>query len=64
MPENVVQYNMLISCPGDIQDEVNIIEKVVEEFNERFTDELAFRYKQNNGKGVHILNREGNHRIC
>ena len=30
MPKNVLQYNMLISCPGDVQDEVNIIEKVVE----------------------------------
>ena len=38
MPKKVVQYNMLISCPGDVQDEVSIIEKIVEEFNERFTD--------------------------
>ena len=24
MPKNVVQYNMLISCPGDVQDEVKV----------------------------------------
>ena len=37
MPKKVVQYNMLISCPGDVQDEVSIIEKIVEESKKLLT---------------------------
>ena len=68
MPKNVVQYNMLISCPGDVQDEVSIIERVVEEFNERFTDELGISiqtkhwkkssYPQSGGKPQDLLNEQ------
>ena len=68
MPKNVVQYNMLISCPGDVQEEVSIIGKVVEEFNERFTDELGISiqtkhwkkssYPQSGGKPQDLLNEQ------
>ena len=30
MPKNITQYNLLISCPGDITNEIKIIEEVVE----------------------------------
>lgn len=33
MPRNSKIYDILISCPGDIQEEVNIIEDVVNDFN-------------------------------
>ena len=41
MPKNITQYNLLISCPGDITDEIKIIEEVVEKFNQQFTNSLG-----------------------
>ena len=29
MPRNVVQYDLLISCPGDITSEISVIEDAV-----------------------------------
>ena len=29
MPKNITQYDLLISCPGDITDEIGIVEEVV-----------------------------------
>ena len=36
MAQNVVLYNLLISCPGDVQGEVKLIEDAVGEFNELY----------------------------
>ena len=36
MAQNVTLYNLLISCPGDIKEEVALIESAVEEFNELY----------------------------
>lgn len=36
MPKTITQYNLLISCPGDIKEEIGVIEEVVEEFNRNF----------------------------
>ena len=41
MPRNVTQYDLLISCPGDIKDEIPLINKAVEEFNSSFSDALG-----------------------
>lgn len=41
MAKNVTQYDLLISCPGDIQDELKIIEEVVDKFNAQFCDVLG-----------------------
>ena len=38
MAQNVTLYNLLISCPGDIKEEVALIESAVEEFNEFLFD--------------------------
>ena len=38
MPKNVVQYDLLISCPGDIINEISIIEDAVSQFNTLFSD--------------------------
>ncbi len=41
MSKNVVQYDLLISCPGDITSEIKIIENVVSQFNTQFSDILG-----------------------
>ena len=41
MPKNIVQYDLLISCPGDITSEVSIIEDAVLQFNTQFSDALG-----------------------
>lgn len=41
MAQNVTLYNLLISCPGDINDEVDIIEAAVDEFNELYAEPLG-----------------------
>ena len=40
MARNVTQYDLLISCPGDIKDEVELIDQAVNEFNTMFSDTL------------------------
>ena len=39
--KNVTQYDLLISCPGDLESEITIIKEVVEEFNELYSDALG-----------------------
>ena len=41
MPQNVTLYNLLISCPGDVQAEVRIVNEVVAEFNDMFSVTLG-----------------------
>ena len=41
MPRNVIQYDLLISCPGDIKEELSLIEQAVNEFNTMFSDTLG-----------------------
>lgn len=68
MPKNVVQYNLLISCPGDIINEIGIIENAVSQFNTRFSDALGISvrlkhwrknsYAQSEGEPQALLNRQ------
>lgn len=68
MPENVVQYDLLISCPGDIISEINIIEDAVSQFNTQFSDALGISirikhwrknsYAQSGGKPQTLLNEQ------
>lgn len=68
MPKNITQYNLLISCPGDITDEIKIIEEVVEKFNQQFTNSLGLSilsrhwskssYPQSGGKPQDLLNEQ------
>ena len=37
MPNQATKYSLLISCPGDITDELNIIEECVKQFNTFFS---------------------------
>lgn len=68
MPRNVTQYDLLISCPGDIKDEIPLINKAVEEFNSLFSDTLGISirtkhwsknaYAQSGGKPQALLNQQ------
>lgn len=68
MPRNVTQYDLLISCPGDIKDEILLINKAVEEFNSLFSDTLGISirtkhwsknaYAQSGGKPQALLNQQ------
>lgn len=41
MPRNTITYELLISCPGDIQSEIDIIKGCINEFNDRFSEHLG-----------------------
>lgn len=41
MAKNIVRYDLLISCPGDVKAEIDLIKESVEEFNEKFSDTLG-----------------------
>ena len=68
MAQNVTLYNLLISCPGDIKDEMALIESAVDEFNELYADPLGITiktrhwskssYAQSGGKPQALLNEQ------
>ena len=68
MPQSVTLYNLLISCPGDIKEEVTLIESSVDEFNEFYADTLGITikarhwskssYAQSGGKPQALLNEQ------
>ena len=68
MPQNVTQYDLLISCPGDIKEEIEIINRTVQKFNDQFSDTLGISirtrhwrknsYPQSGGKPQALLNEQ------
>lgn len=46
MPKNVTQYELLISCPGDVKKEVDIIHEVVHKFNSEFSKTLGIMIQE------------------
>ena len=68
MPKRVTQYDLLISCPGDVKEEIDAINKAVENFNSTFADtlEISIRVKhwsknsfpQSGGKPQALLNEQ------
>lgn len=68
MAQNVTLYNLLISCPGDVKEEVALIESAVEEFNELYAEPLGITiktrhwskssYAQSGGKPQALLNEQ------
>lgn len=68
MAKNVVKYDLLISCPGDVQDEIDLIKDCVDEFNEKFSDTLGVMvqprhwktssFSQSGGKPQELLNEQ------
>ena len=68
MPRNVIQYDLLISCPGDIDEELSLINKAVDNFNALYSDTLGIfirtkhwsknSYAQSGGKPQKLLNEQ------
>ena len=68
MPQNVTQYDLLISCPGDIKEEIEVINRTVQKFNDQFSDTLGISirtrhwsknsYPQSGGKPQALLNEQ------
>lgn len=68
MAKQITQYELLISCPGDITDEVKIIEEVVENFNQQFSATLGISlltkhwsksaYSKSGSKPQNIINEQ------
>ncbi len=68
MSKKMIRYDLLISCPGDANYAVNIVEKVVEEFNQLYSDTLGIlirtrhwsksAYSESGGKPQALLNKQ------
>lgn len=68
MAQNVTLYNLLISCPGDVKNEVKLIEDAISEFNELYAEPLDITiqvrhwskssYAQSGGKPQALLNEQ------
>lgn len=68
MAKQITQYELIISCPGDIVDEVKIIEDVVDKFNQQFSATLGISiltrhwskssYPQSGSKPQQIINQQ------
>lgn len=66
MPKSVLQFDLLISCPGDIEDEIDVVNAVVADFNNMYSDVLGITvrtkhwsknaYAQSGGKPQILLN--------
>ncbi len=66
MSQHVTLYNLLVSCPGDVKDEIKLIESAVDEFNELYAEPLGITiktrhwskssYAQSGGKPQALLN--------
>lgn len=68
MAKLITEYEILISCPGDVDNTVPLIENVLQRFNNTYTDVLAIRlnpkhwstssYNQSGGKPQDLLNKQ------
>ena len=68
MSKKFTHYNLLISCPGDVKEEIEVIEKIVARFNEQFSDVLDIylrtkhwsknSYPESGGSPQKLLNKQ------
>lgn len=68
MAKYMKRYDLLISCPGDAIGTVKVVEEVVEEFNQLYSDALGIlirsrhwrksAYSESGGKPQELLNRQ------
>ena len=68
MAKSVIRYDLLISCPGDVTNEITLINKAVEEFNSLYSDVLGIviqtrhwskdSYPQSGGRPQTLLNEQ------
>jgi len=64
----ITQYSILISCPGDVQEELNVIKQVIENFNKTIGEannvSLAVKhwsthvYPESGGKPQELINKQ------
>lgn len=64
MPKNVLQYDLLISCPGDITTEISIIEDAISQFNTQFRILWELVFAQNTGIKTLMLSLGENLKHC
>lgn len=68
MSKNITLYKLLISCPGDITEEIAIIKEAIDQFNELYSEVLCINiqpkhwvksaYAQSGGKPQALLNEQ------
>lgn len=68
MSKDIKQYDLLISCPGDVESEIRIIDEVVNQFNVQYSDVLGISvrtkhwsnssYAQSGAKPQELLNEQ------
>lgn len=68
MANNVKIYDMLISCPGDVESMIKVVEEVIDNFNQQFMDTLGIgirsrswkksAYAQSGGSAQELLNKQ------
>ena len=68
MPQNIMQYSLLFSCPGDISVERDIAKKVVDEFNHLYSSTFGVSlilkywgtdvYPESGGKPQDLINAQ------
>jgi len=68
MPREIIQYDLLISCPGDVSDEIKAIEEIVKSFNITYSDVLGLSiqvkhwsyssYPESGGNPQALLNKQ------
>lgn len=68
MAKIMTEYDLLVSCPGDVNDVVELVKQVVDQFNETYSAVLAIRlnarhwskdsYNQSGGKAQELLNKQ------
>ena len=68
MAKTKTEYDLLISCPGDLDTVVKLVNAVVKKFNDNYSDVLSIRlnakhwsnssYNQSGGKAQELLNKQ------
>lgn len=68
MAKIMTEYDLLVSCPGDVDGVVELVKQVIAQFNETYSAVLAIRlnvkhwskdsYNQSGGKAQELLNKQ------
>ena len=68
MAKNIIEYDILISCPGDVIEEIDSVNEAINKFNDLYTKVLKIRltskhwskdsYNQSGGKAQSLLNKQ------
>lgn len=64
MPKNMTVYDLLISCPSDVNKYVQVIEKIISDFNSMYGEINNSLIVAKHWKKIVTPNLEENHKIC